>query len=213
MAQSSNRVDIKKLSLEFELIFSAYHEASHTVMGLLNYIMIPEVEIFNTNDNRVEGFTHYEDFTTQDPDILLFLVKSEILTNYSGFLAEKNLYKHICGRTNLPMVLKAGSSSDMINSSDLIRKHNLASAGKERSTYVQKMMREAAKMVEFYWEDITLVAHALCEKNKLNFDDLKKILNKSSKKDFWKKRFKLLVKIYNTAAPLEDRDLRHILLL
>jgi hypothetical protein len=213
MSISSNRIDIQKLSIEFEKIWTAYHEGAHAIIGLANYILIPSVEIFRTDENRVEGFTHYEEFPTNDTEIQLFLVKSEILTNYSGFLAEKSLYRHICGSAALPMVLKAGSSSDFTSSSDLISKYNLAPAGKERSAFKNKLIRQSAKMVETYWEDITLVAHALCSDNKLTFDDLKKLLRKSPQKEFWKQRFKLLLKIYNPLHPLEDRDLRHILLI
>ena len=219
MVQSSDRIDIQKLSLEFEMIFAAQHEAGHTIVGLLNFIKIDPVEIFRTAEGRGEGFTHYDivgftedkGFIIKDNDVIHFLVKAEVVLNYAGSLAEKNLYRHICGADALPMVLKEGSFSDMDTSTGLIREYNLAPPGQKRYTYKQKLLRQTSQTIEIHWQDITLVAHALYDKHKLSFDDLKNLLTrKSPNKSFWKERFRVLGKIYDSRSHFKDRDLRHI---
>lgn len=203
----------QKLSQDYELISTCYHEAGHTVSGLLNFMKIPAVTV-NYADKRVEGFTHYELMGQEvsNSNIMDFLVLSEINISYAGLAAEQIFYKEICGAEKLPMMLKEGSSRDLESVADLIKKNNLAPPGRKRHLYKKKLIKEVRHSLEEHWDAVTLISHALYKKRKLYFDDLKALLTKkSNNKEFWKNKFREINILVNSSEELDEKEIRYIL--
>lgn len=204
----------RKLSYDHELIATCYHESGHTISGLLNYMMIGSVGIEITKDKRKHkdlGYTNFEtalDFEqVLNKDLAQNLIISEIHINYAGLAAEKIFYKDLAGTDKLPMVLKHGSYMDRDSASDLIKKNNLAPAGKKRHLYKKRLFTQSKRSLENYWSDVKLISHALFDKRKLYFIDLKNILQrKSENKAFWKQQFKDIDVVFE-AAKNNDEDL------
>lgn len=203
----------QKLSQDYELISTCYHEAGHTVAGLLTFMKIPAVTVSFTAKS-VEGFTHYEmiDQAITDEKINDYLILSEIYISYAGLVAEKIHYKEICGADKLPMILKEGSSPDISSAAEIIRKYNLAPPGKKRQQFKQKIFKQLDSDLKTHWDAIKLISHALYKRKRLNYDDLKEILTKKSKnKEFWKNRFKDITMLVTPTRELDNKEIRSIL--
>lgn len=203
----------QKLSQDYELISTCYHESGHTICGLLNFMKISAVTV-NYTAKSVEGYTHYEilDTNFDDEDIVEFLKLAEISINYAGLAAEKIYYKDICGSDKFPMMLRDGSSHDILTAADLIKKFNLAPPGKKRHLFKKKVARDLKKLLEEHWDAIRLVAHALYAKKKLYHSDLKDILTKKSKnKEFWKNRFKEINLLLDSPSTIDLETVKTIL--
>lgn len=185
--------DSKKLSQEYDLIFVSRHEAAHAIVSLLRFFRVMFIST-GTENNRISGNTYYEYFDSDDVDdqkIKNYAIISLIYVSYAGLIAEKILYKELCGSDKFPMVLREGSSPDISEASDLISKHNLAPPGAPRQAYKRKIFKDLTYLIKEYWEDIELISHSLYKKKKITEEELKQLLIKKSKnKLFWKKRFK-----------------------
>ena len=207
---------IKKLSQDYELISASYHEAGHVVYGLLNFIKIQAVAVNSSPKNTEDlGYTHYELINNDfgDPDLANLLQLSEININYAGLVAEKIYYKDICGSDKFPMMLKSGCSQDIETAAALIKKFNLSPPGKKRYLFKKKLLRESKVLFEEHWDAVKLIAHALYDKKKLHYSDLKDILTKKSKnKIFWKNRFKEINLLFDAAELLDEKVARSILI-
>src|SRR5690242_13055202 len=97
----------KKVTHTHELISTAYHEAGHTIYGLLHYMQINTVCIFEDKKyKRICGVTifNYPIESCEVDDIELFnkLIRSEICINYAGLAAEKYYFKIISGSDKFP---------------------------------------------------------------------------------------------------------------
>lgn len=205
--------NIQKRSQDYELISTAYHEAGHTIAGLLYFLKIPSVSV-NYTAKSVEGFTHYEvcDQTVQDNKIKNHLLMSEIYISYAGLVAEQIHYKDICGADKLPMILKEGSSPDILAAADLIAKNNLAAPGKKRHAFKKQIFKKLTIDLKEHWDAVKLIAHALYKRKKLYEEDLIEILTKKSKnKVFWKNRFKEIDLLVESGKTLDEKDIRFIL--
>lgn len=206
-----------RLSQEFDLITTAFHEAGHTISGLLNLMKIQFVCIdakMDRNLNKDLGYTNFiiaADFKyVQDLDLKKELLIREIYVNYGGLAAEKLLYKDICGTYNIPMILKVGSYLDRDRCAELISAHNLAPPGRKRYAFKKKSLQKSIDQLEESWSDVKLVAHILFRKKRLTYDQLRAILTKKSEhKDFWKEHFKIINKIYRNCHGMADEDLRY----
>lgn len=190
---------MRKLSYDHEYIATCYHEAGHTITGLLNFLRISAVGIEMSRNKQTKtadlGYTHYDcglDFLeVKDQELAHALIMGEINISYAGLAAEKLLYKDLCGTDKIPMALKRGSVLDRDSASELIRKYELAPAGKKRHLFKKKVFSAVQKELAEYWPDVKLVAKALFKKRRLSYNDLKQILTrKSPHKIFWKNRFK-----------------------
>lgn len=147
--------------------------------GITNYILIEEL------DNIT--------------DILLFnyLMNSYICINYAGMLAEKQHFKNVSGSSKFPKILQAGCETDFKEASKIIKTYSAVMPGKKRSNYKKRLINSTLKKLNIHWDAVTLVAHALYSKKRLNFIDLKNLLTKKSKnKQFWKNQFKLINMIF-----------------
>jgi ATP-dependent Zn protease len=206
-----------RLSQEFDLITTAFHEAGHTISGLLNLMKVPFVCIDAKMDrslNKDLGYTNFviaADFRyVQDEGLYKELLLREIYVNYAGLAAEKLLYKDICGTYNIPMILKVGSYLDRDRCSELISTHNLAAPGRKRYAFKKRALQKSIDQLEESWSDVKLVAHILFRKKRLTHDQLKAILTKKSEhKDFWKQHFRILNKIYRNCDGMTDKDLKY----
>jgi len=175
-----------------EAITVAYHEAGHVLIALLFYSEISSAFLQNIDDD-VGGITEFDLFLdfegNTSPSLRKYLINSYICINYAGMLAEKINLKKISGADIFPKSFKSGCFEDLQEISNIIKKYNLANPGKERAYFKNKMMKTTTALLNHYWDDVVLIAHALC-KNKITHKDVKKILQKSPNKSFWKEQFK-----------------------
>lgn len=212
-SQSLNSIR-EKVTYTHELISTTHHEAGHTIYALLHYMMVHSVRVFQDKDSeRVDGFTYYNSLsleTIEDPVVLAERVQVEIGLSYAGLIAEKYQYKLHSGSDKFPSFLD-GSSKDLSEASQLIKKYQVAPAGRKRYVYKKQIVRQVTNELQTYWEDIVLVAHTLFRKKRLSFADLKNLLTKkSSSKDFWKERLKIVESYYQT-TDLDEQVFRSIL--
>lgn len=191
----------KRFHSVHEKISTAYHEAGHTIIGLLYFMKITDVSVFtNKKTKRVEGLTFFT-YPPQnhiiDNNLKKTIIESEIKFKYAGIISEQ-VYWEICTGTDiLPFFLKEGSSSDIKSVSALISKNKITSPGKPRQRYKKAKMKETKQNVLTFWDDISLISHILFKKNKMSFSDLEKILtSKSSNKEFWITQFSKINSIY-----------------
>lgn len=208
---------VQKLSRDYELISAAHHEAGHTICGLLSFIKVHAAGVNSLLKSAEDiGCTDYETIegSFQDPEIIRFLQLSEIRLNYAGMVSERIFYKGICGADKLPMMLREGCSEDIEKAAKLIKKHDLAPAGRKRWLFKQKIMRAIRQNLEEHWEAVRLIAHALYKRKRLNFDDLRELLTKKLKnRDFWKKQFAKINSLYDRALPLDEEKIRATILI
>lgn len=206
----------KKIASTYELISTAYHEAGHAVYGLLHFMRINSVSVFeNPKSKRIEGFTHYDNYfhgTIQDPQLISNIIKNEICISYAGLSAEKYFFKTSSGSNKFPLFLRDGSSDDTLSAAALIRKFNLAPSGKKRYLLKQKLINETSVELQLHWEAVVIVAQELFQKKKLCYNELKQLLlKKSSNKKFWKKQLKQIDYIFNNANSLDEKELKSIM--
>lgn len=209
-----------KLSYDHELIATCYHEAGHTISGLLNFMIIPSVSIeMSKNRKHITnlGFTHYEnaiDFEyIKDNELFMNLITAEIYINYAGLAAEKLFYKDTCGSDQLPMALKHGSYLDRDRVSDIIKQYNLAPPGRKRHFFKKKSLNDCMRTLESMWIDVKLVAHALFKRRRLYHNDLFDLLiKKSPNRNFWKKQFKSINVLHNSKEDLDEKEIKLIMI-
>lgn len=206
----------KKCHETFELISTSYHEAGHTVYGLLHLIKIESVTVFsNKKTKRIEGFTHYDSASLSqfsDPDLFNERLHAEIGLSYSGLVAEKRYFKMVSGSEKFPMFLREGSSNDTTSAAALFQKYNLVEAGKKRYNYKQRFIKTVDQELQENWDAVTLIAHGLIKKKKIYFTELQEILTrKSEDRQFWKDQFKAINYFYDNADSLDEKDLKCIL--
>ncbi len=206
----------KKIAGTYEFISTAYHEAGHVIYGLLHFMRINSVSVFeNRKSKRIDGFTHYDDYfhsNMKDPRLIANIIKNEICISYAGLSAEKYFFKTISGSDRFPLFLREGSSDDTLSAASLIKKFNLAPPGKKRHLLKQKLIKETSIELQLHWEAVVIVSQELFQKKKLYYNDIKQLLlNKSSNKKFWKKQFKQIDYIFNNASLLDEKELKSIM--
>lgn len=206
----------KKAAFTHNLISTSYHEAGHTIYGLLHFMKIESVQIFKDECNQVNGYTHFDFFTAGEvvsQDILNFAVYADVCLRYAGLTAEKYHFKTISGSDKFPMFLKDGSSEDTMMAAKLIKQYNLAGPGKPRTKLKKKLIKSILQTLQCNWESVNLVAHGLFDRKRLYYSDLKSLLTKQGEnKKFWRDQFKTIDYIYNNYGRLDEQDLRIILL-
>lgn len=206
----------KKVTKTHELIAVSYHESGHTIFGLLHYMKIGSVTVFNNSKNsRGEGTTNYEtafDEKITDPVLFDYWLKSELGLCYAGTCAERLFFKIISGSDNVPRFLKDGSEDDLSSAAQLIIKYELAPPGKKRYAYKQKMLKNTCAHLEQYWDDIALISHSLFDKKRLYHSDIKSLLCKKSKnKAFWKEQFKVIDYLSDNSGKLSVDQIKSAL--
>lgn len=204
----------KKITSTHDMISTSYHEAGHAVYGLLCGMKVSSVCV-SQGKRRVEGFCYYETPDLQkieDYNLLWSLVNFEIGIKYAGLTAEKHFFKIISGSDKFPMFLRDGSSDDTLSAASLIRQYNIAPPGKKRYQFKKNRINQVLNDLKNYWDDVTLLSHALFSKKKLSFFEIKELFfKKSPNKKFWKEKFKKITIIFEKSACLDDKDLKSIL--
>jgi hypothetical protein len=217
MANKGSIADIrKKFHQTHELISTSYHEAGHTIYGLLHFMKIESVLVYEEKKSkRICGFTHYNSpnlADIQDPDLLNERLHVEIGLSYAGLVAEKRHFKMISGSDKFPMFLKEGSGTDISSAALLFEKFSIVEPGKKRHKYKQTLMKNIDHELIEHWDAITLVAHALFKRKKLYFHDLRSLMTKKSEhKKFWKERFEIITSFYENCGALDEFHLKYIL--
>lgn len=206
----------KKFHKLHDLISTSYHEAGHTVYGLLHGLNIESVFVFETKKTkRINGFTQYDPFDLdeiQDLELRNNRAQAEVGLYYAGLIAEKRLFKMISGLDKFPMFLKDGSSVDVAEAAFIMEKYGLAEAGKKRYNYKKKIIKSVDKQLIEHWDAVTIVAHALIKKKKLNYNDLSVLLlKKANDREFWKKQLKIHHELCNNSEHLDEKDIKYIL--
>jgi len=207
----------KKVTYTHDLISTSYHEAGHVVYALLHCMKVPLVYVFeNKKYKRIDGFCHYES-VRELPDIqdeILFAkqLNSEICIKYAGLTSEKYHFKTISGSDKFPMVLRDGSSNDTVTAAALIKQYNLVPPGKKRYSYKKALIKETLSELRQHWDAVTVISHALFNKKRLSYEDIKKLLTKKTKdKEFWKNQFKIIDYIFDHVDALDEKYLKSIL--
>lgn len=202
-----------KLSQNHSMISTCYHEAGHTIAGLLMFMKVPSVSVEKAR--RISGETNYEmidDDAVSNAELLYYFDIAQLNIYYAGMVAERILYKDITGSSIWPKVLKEGCEDDISNAAIIIKKKNLAPPGKPRYNFKKKIMRNLSDLLLKHWDGVKLISHALFEKKRLSHDDLKEILiKKSDNKEFWKQQFKYINLYVDQNKSLDSKDIRIIL--
>lgn len=207
----------KKITKTHELIFTAFHEAGHTIYSLLHFMPVSSVSIFeNKKLKRIHGLTYYEYpiklELIEDSEIIDIFIKNEVGVYYAGLVAEKMLFKNISGSDQIPMFAKLGSAEDNKAAIKIIKQFNLAVPGKKRYLYKKKLCKEIVLKFLIHWDAINIVSHALFKYHQLSFDDLQNLLiKKSQNKKFWKEQFKIIKLFYNQSN-FNEKYLKEMLL-
>ncbi len=191
----------KKVTKTYEFISTSYHEAGHTIYGLLHLMKIESVMVFEDKKHRrINGFTHYHSphlDKIEDGKVLNDRISAEIGLSYAGLVAEKHQFALASGSDKFPLFLKDGSSDDTMGASAIIRKYNVAPPGRKRYEYKKKTIIKVRYELQEHWNAVTVIAHALFRRKQLTFSDLKDLLTKKTKnKKFWKEQFKTIASIY-----------------
>lgn len=206
----------KKFHQTHELISTAYHEAGHTIYGLLHHMNMGSVLVFqDKKSKRIHGFTHYDPpelSKIQDMELFNDRLHAEICLSYAGLVAEKRYFKIISGSDKFPMFLREGSGHDTEEARALFQRWALCKPGRERYNYKQKLIKQINQELIEHWEAVALVAHGLFQKKKIEFIELQNLLTKKSKnKQFWKEQFKVINYLYNNNEVLDEKEVKSIL--
>lgn len=204
-----------KQAKDYELIALAYHEASHAIIATFHFMKISSIRI--SNEKEMDGLTEWENFfhaeyIIQDLQLQKLMISNEIDVFYAGFVGEKIYYKDISGSERFPQTLKYGSENDIAKASNLIKKYSLALPGKDRSKLKKSIQSDISRLLIENWDAVKAVAHALYQRRKLNFDDLKLILTKKTKnKLLWKEKYKQIELLYEHKEKINESELKIII--
>lgn len=226
----SYNVLCEKVSQTHEFIVTCYHEAGHSIFGLLNCMRINSIKIYPTSgsgdtifiptykglfeESILDPISNKPLFcnTIQDTKLIEYWVRAEICLFYAGTCAERIYFKNISGLDKMPLHLQYGCNKDISEAATLCRLYNLASPGKERYALKQKMLKGTSKILNKYWNDIILISHALFDKKELLHEDIKALLCKKSKnKLFWKAQFKNIEFLSKNLGKLSLKDIKNVL--
>lgn len=184
----------KKVTHIHESISTAFHEAGHAIYGLLHFVKIETVYIFqDKKTKRICGVTNFYNpfYNIDNYHMLQKSAKIVACLNYAGLVAEKYHFKNISGSDKFPLFWKNGSSNDTLAAITLIKRYNLAPPGRKRYLFKKKLIKETYNELREHWNSVTLIAHELFKRKKLYYSDLERLLIKESdNKKFWKKQFK-----------------------
>lgn len=214
--ESSTTIFRKKVSKSYETLCVAYHEAGHAICALLKYIYVDSAFIYEDSaTKKMCGETYFcpYEIGNSKQQILNYFLIGEICINYAGLVTEKIFYKKISGSDKFPSFLKDGSSLDTQSAAKILKKYNLIPPGRQRYLFKQKLTKQLISLLDNYWSDIEILAHALIQKKKLNYDQIKFLLiKKSQNKLFWKQRFKAIEFISSASAPELDDEVVKIII-
>jgi hypothetical protein len=204
----------KKLAQTQDLLSTSYHESAHAIFALLHFVKVHKIFLEENSETfRIEGTTVYDELLKEinDSELLLYLVTAEISIRYSGSICEQVFFKLTSGSDKLPLFLKEGSEDDTKSAYLLIKKHNLAAPGRKRYLYKKKIIKIISNKLQENWADISLLAHELFRKKRLNYKNIKDLLTKKSEnKLFWRSRLRTVE--YISDNNLSEEQLKYLIL-
>jgi hypothetical protein len=184
-------------ALLMESICMEYHESSHAILALYNCFQVFYMSVRNPDekDGRTDFYIPLE---IKDQELKRSLLMAELQTMYAGLMGERILYRDLCGNGKFPKHLQVGLSFDIKLASNLIRRHELAPAGKETAEFKKNIQRKVEKILMEHWDSVKLIAHALHKNRKIvSFEELRQLLTrKSNEKEFWREKFSKTKLIY-----------------
>lgn len=196
---------IKKQAFDYELIASCFHESAHVVMALHNYFRVFNVNIFSPKRREANTDYYVYNYAGDNELIKHKFLTLELETFYAGLIGEKIYYKDICGSSKFPMHLKIGSSFDTNSASNIIRENLMALPGKPTLMFKQEIRSNVEKIILDNWDAVKALSHALYQKKRLTFDELKYILTrKTENREFWKDKFKKIKLIHSESITEEE---------
>jgi len=203
----------KRFQKTHELISTTWHESSHTIYALLNFMKVEEVSVYeDKKSKRICGLTHYISpsiLEISDSELLSERIHAEIGLCYAGLAGEKRHFKISSGSDNFPRFLKEGSHLDISNAAAIFQKYNLAEPGRKRSAYKKKIMKVVEECLIEHWDAVAIISHHLFKKKKLSYQELKSLLTKRSQnKEFWRNQFKLISSFYQNTGILDENHFK-----
>ena len=206
--------DQEKKYFEMDAISRNWHEASHCVIALFNFFKVLHISVIPNEEQ--DGITNYlsSDGEYDNGGILKLFAKYETQVYYAGYIGERIFYQDLSGSHKLPLYFKIGSSFDFDQASKLIRKYELAETGNPTTKFKKQTQAYVRKILIEHWDAVKLVSHALYQKKRLSYDDIKKLLRfktSSEHKKFWKKRFKQIDYLYKQETVLPENLLLSII--
>jgi hypothetical protein len=208
---------IEKQSFDYEMIALCWHEAGHTIAGLLNYAKITNVCFSNiTKPGGPDGDTYYAMYNggiVEDQDLARVLLIFELQIVYAGLIAEKTYYKNICGSDRFPAHLKSGSRGDIEEGSNIIRRNKIIKSGRQTFLFKKQIQKDVELLLKEYWDAVSIIARALYQKKRLSYSELKSLLTRKTKdKEFWKSHFKKIDIIHNDKRPIAEYIVKEMLM-
>lgn len=206
-----------KLAQNLRIISVSYHEASHAIAALLHFMIVPEVAVVEAR-HHVSGYTHYDLITLDtnldeiDKKIKDYVILSEIYLKYAGLMGESIHFEDMSGSKKLPVILKIGNEPDIKDAAALIKKYNLVEPGEKRYLFKKKLFRKITSLLKEHWSDVKLLAHALYDCRKLQYEELKQLLSKKSvRKKFWQQRFKDIDILFKDHNIINHEHIAHLI--
>ena len=203
-----------ELDLFYDKLSICYHESSHCIISILSFMQPDTIEL--TSIPEPEGackcfyFKNLKDI--EDYNLFKYLFDKDICMRSAGMLGERLLYKKLTNIKVFPNILKSHSREDIKDIANLFKTYNIASPGKKRQIYKNKLIRETSNLLEIYWVDVILLAQSLFQRKKLNYLDIKSILvKKSENRNFWKLQFKKIERIFKNLERLAEVDIMAII--
>ena len=160
--------------------FISIHEASHTIVALLNNCYVPEVVV-----TQRCGLTIYYQFLN-----LKSSRSKECQIYYAGNLGEVYLHNQFY-TGKFPSELKKGSAKDFKKLYYITRNYKLKLSNIKSITN---------KKIAKYWVDIEKIAKVLFYENYIDFKAIKKNLLNGPNKAYWKVKLKTIEKKYKITS-------------
>ena len=92
-----------------------------------------------------------------------------------------------------------------------IRKYKLSIPGKNTVLFKNKIRSDVEQVLLEQWDAVKVIAHALYQKKRLRFDEIRFLLTRRTiNKDFWKDRFKKINLIYSNRSSATDSIIKQI---
>lgn len=203
----------KKFTSTYELISVAHHEAAHAVYGLIKGFKIDSVSVFeNKKRKRIEGVTHYTSPQLpllKDPVVIHYSLEAEVCFRYAGLTGERYHFKQISGSDQFPSFLKDGCSDDTLTAASFIRKYSNVPPGKKRYLYKKRLITKTWRTLGEYWDDVTIVAHALIKDKSLSFIELQEVIIQNTKNHaFWQRQLFIINNLYHASTDIDETFLK-----
>lgn len=182
---------------DFEKIATAYHEAGHIIIGLINAIHVKSATIYDKKIGGVTTFNKFDLSQITDHNLKMSLASSYLHTFAAGPEAEVIFYKDLTGASKISKALRSGAQHDNLQINKLVALYSLKSDTQTRRNIKNIVNKNVALKLRQCWKEIKAVSHLLYSKEYLSFEHIKKaILRCTDNVDFWNGKFDSIESIY-----------------